>query len=275
MASAYARRMRRLVARSRSSSPSPARRLQQESDGTRTAAADDGARRRRVGPREGVRRRSARSSTTKTGITPSFDFGSSGLLAKQIEQGAPFYLYAAANKAFVDQVVKAGKCDAATARSTRAAAIVAVGARTAAPATLERSRRSEVQADRASRTPSTRRTARPRSRRCEKAGIYDAGQGSPRARRERPGSDDVREGRLGRRRVRRAVARDRERHARRYLADRARPARAARADSSSCAATAPRPTPRASSRSSSSATRAARSWRRYGFSTTGVATQPK
>ncbi len=43
-----------------------------------------------------------------------FDFGSSGLLAKQIEQGAPFQLYAAANRAFADQVVKSGKCDAST-----------------------------------------------------------------------------------------------------------------------------------------------------------------
>jgi molybdate transport system substrate-binding protein len=51
----------------------------------------------------------------KTGIKPTFDFGSSGLLAKQIEQGAPFYLYAAASKSFVDQVVKSGKCDGATA----------------------------------------------------------------------------------------------------------------------------------------------------------------
>src|SRR5688500_10996011 len=43
-----------------------------------------------------------------------FDFGSSGLLAKQIEQGAPFQLYAAANRAFAEQVVKSGKCDAST-----------------------------------------------------------------------------------------------------------------------------------------------------------------
>ena len=40
----------------------------------------------------------------KTGITPKFNFGSSGLLAKQIEQGAPFFLFAAANKDFADQV---------------------------------------------------------------------------------------------------------------------------------------------------------------------------
>jgi molybdate transport system substrate-binding protein len=50
----------------------------------------------------------------KTGNKIMFDFGSSGLLAKQIEQGAPFQLYAAANKAFAEQVVKAGKCDAST-----------------------------------------------------------------------------------------------------------------------------------------------------------------
>lgn len=51
----------------------------------------------------------------KTSIKTTFDFGSSGLLAKQIEQGAPFFLYAAANKNFVEQVVKSGKCDGATA----------------------------------------------------------------------------------------------------------------------------------------------------------------
>ena len=49
--------------------------------------------------------------TTRTGITPEFNFGSSGLLAKQIEQGAPYFLYAAANKAFAQQVVAAGRCD--------------------------------------------------------------------------------------------------------------------------------------------------------------------
>jgi len=47
----------------------------------------------------------------QSGIKLVFDFGSSGLLAKQIEQGAPFQLYAAANRAFAEQVVKAGKCD--------------------------------------------------------------------------------------------------------------------------------------------------------------------
>lgn len=53
----------------------------------------------------------------KTGIAVEVEYGSSGLLAKQIEQGAPFALFAAANRDYVDQVIKTGKCDAATARS--------------------------------------------------------------------------------------------------------------------------------------------------------------
>ncbi|MDB4963858.1 MAG: Molybdenum transporter, periplasmic molybdenum-binding protein ModA [Myxococcales bacterium] len=52
----------------------------------------------------------------RTGITPEFTFGSSGLLAKQIEQGAPFFLFASANKAFAEKVIQAGRCDGATAR---------------------------------------------------------------------------------------------------------------------------------------------------------------
>ena len=52
---------------------------------------------------------------TKTGVALELEFGSSGLLAKQIEQGAPFALFAAANREYVDQVVKAGRCDAASA----------------------------------------------------------------------------------------------------------------------------------------------------------------
>jgi molybdate transport system substrate-binding protein len=37
-------------------------------------------------------------------------FGSTGLLAKQIAEGAPFDVFAAANVSFVDDVVKAGAC---------------------------------------------------------------------------------------------------------------------------------------------------------------------
>ncbi len=52
----------------------------------------------------------------RTGITPDFTFGSSGLLSKQIEHGAPYFLFAAANKDFVTNVIKAGRCDGQTAR---------------------------------------------------------------------------------------------------------------------------------------------------------------
>ena len=52
--------------------------------------------------------------TAKTKIVPEFQFSSSGLLAKQIEQGAPYYLFASANQEFTDQVAASGKCDATT-----------------------------------------------------------------------------------------------------------------------------------------------------------------
>lgn len=66
-------------------------------------------------------------------ITPEMTFGSSGLLSKQIEQGAPYFLFAAANKSYVDAVVKAGRCDGATARVYGRGRIV-VWARTGIPA---------------------------------------------------------------------------------------------------------------------------------------------
>ena len=58
----------------------------------------------------------AKEFEAKTKIKPIIDFGSSGLLAKQIEQGAPYFLYAAANKTFSEQVIKAGRCDGGSAR---------------------------------------------------------------------------------------------------------------------------------------------------------------
>ncbi|WP_394838817.1 molybdate ABC transporter substrate-binding protein [Pendulispora rubella] len=39
-----------------------------------------------------------------------FSFGSSGLLAKQIAEGAPFDVFAAANQAFADEAVRSGAC---------------------------------------------------------------------------------------------------------------------------------------------------------------------
>lgn len=48
------------------------------------------------------------------GVDAEITYGSSGLLAKQIEQGADFGLYAAASQAFAEQVAKTGACDAAT-----------------------------------------------------------------------------------------------------------------------------------------------------------------
>jgi len=49
-----------------------------------------------------------------TGRKTTFSFGASGLLAKQIEEGAPFDVFAAASLTFVDDVIKSGACDAAT-----------------------------------------------------------------------------------------------------------------------------------------------------------------
>lgn len=50
----------------------------------------------------------------KTGKKVEISFGSTGLLAKQIAEGAPFDVFAAANVSFVDDVVKSGSCDPAT-----------------------------------------------------------------------------------------------------------------------------------------------------------------
>jgi molybdate transport system substrate-binding protein len=49
-----------------------------------------------------------------TGQRADFTFGSTGLLARQVEAGAPFDVFAAANVANVDDVVRAGACDGAT-----------------------------------------------------------------------------------------------------------------------------------------------------------------
>ncbi len=50
----------------------------------------------------------------RTGVHPSFTFGSTGLLTKQLEQGAPFDVFAAANVSYADEAVNSGACDGAT-----------------------------------------------------------------------------------------------------------------------------------------------------------------
>jgi molybdate transport system substrate-binding protein len=50
----------------------------------------------------------------RTGKKVTFAFGASGALAKQVSQGAPFDLFAAANAAFVDNAVQSGACDGST-----------------------------------------------------------------------------------------------------------------------------------------------------------------
>ena len=51
---------------------------------------------------------------SRTGNKVTFSFGASGALAKQLGQGAPFDLFAAANSTFVDDAVTAGACDPTT-----------------------------------------------------------------------------------------------------------------------------------------------------------------
>lgn len=47
----------------------------------------------------------------KTHITPVYSFNSSGLLAKRIEQGAPYAVFASASKDFAEKVVAQGRCN--------------------------------------------------------------------------------------------------------------------------------------------------------------------
>lgn len=50
----------------------------------------------------------------RTGHQVTFSFGASGALARQVAEGAPFDLFAAANGSFVDSAVQAGACDGTT-----------------------------------------------------------------------------------------------------------------------------------------------------------------
>lgn len=70
-------------------------------------------------------------------VKPVFSFGSTGLLAKQIGEGAPFSLFAAANESFVKDLVTKGKCDGATMRRyARGRIVVWTPSAVAPPATL-------------------------------------------------------------------------------------------------------------------------------------------
>ncbi|HTJ45592.1 MAG TPA: molybdate ABC transporter substrate-binding protein, partial [Kofleriaceae bacterium] len=75
----------------------------------------------------------------KTGVKVVFTFGSTGLLSKQIADGAPFDVFAAANVSYVDDVVKKGACDKGT-QSMYARGRIVVwspeGGAAAAPASL-------------------------------------------------------------------------------------------------------------------------------------------
>lgn len=50
----------------------------------------------------------------QSGVDVNFAFGSSGLLARQLAEGAPFDLFASANIGFVEQVVQRGACEGTT-----------------------------------------------------------------------------------------------------------------------------------------------------------------
>lgn len=53
---------------------------------------------------------------TQSGHKVTFAFGASGVLAKQLGQGAPFDLFAAASASFADSAVASGACDGSTKR---------------------------------------------------------------------------------------------------------------------------------------------------------------
>ena len=52
----------------------------------------------------------------RTGLKPVFTFGSSGLLSKQLAEGAPYAVFAAANQNYVDDLTGKGVCDPASKR---------------------------------------------------------------------------------------------------------------------------------------------------------------
>jgi molybdate transport system substrate-binding protein len=112
----------------------------------------------------------------KTHITPEFQFGSSGLLAKQIEQGAPFFLFAAANQEYVDQAIASGHCDAKSSRLYARGKIV-VWSANGAPAPTKLSDLADARFKKiAIANPEHAPYGRAAKEALEKAGIWDAVQ---------------------------------------------------------------------------------------------------
>lgn len=73
-----------------------------------------------------------------SGKKVEFSFGSTGLLAKQIAEGAPYDVLAAANMSYVDDVVRASACDGSTKRLyARGRIVLWASDRATLPATLE------------------------------------------------------------------------------------------------------------------------------------------
>ncbi len=73
-----------------------------------------------------------------SGKKVEFSFGSTGLLAKQIAEGAPYDVLAAANMSYVDDVVRADACDDSTKRLyARGRIVLWAKDKATLPATLE------------------------------------------------------------------------------------------------------------------------------------------
>lgn len=69
-----------------------------------------------------------------TGVAVSFSFGSSGQLARQIEQGAPFDLFLAANRSFINDLVGRGALVPGSVRDYARGSLILVVHRAANPA---------------------------------------------------------------------------------------------------------------------------------------------
>jgi molybdate transport system substrate-binding protein len=71
--------------------------------------------------------------TSKTGIRAEYAFQSSGMLERQIEEGAPYFVFASANEEFVDKAIATGKCSAASKTPFARGRLVALSAKGTRP----------------------------------------------------------------------------------------------------------------------------------------------